>query len=659
MPSYNVVTFGCQMNVHDSDRMHEVLRANGYLEAASPDSADVVVLNTCSIREKAVHKVRSEVGRLAVIKRQRGDLTIVVAGCVAQQEGEKLLKQIPAIDLVLGPDNIPELPALLADITTGALPQARTVFDLDDPKFLMAEPSLQGSVSPTTFVTIMKGCDERCSYCIVPYTRGAERYRSSDEIVQEISHLVEMGVREVTLLGQTVNSYRDPLQLLSAAPDANPSDPDESEFAALLWRIAKEVPGLLRLRYTSPHPRHVTASLIRAHRELPTLAKHVHMPVQSGSDRMLKRMIRRYRRDEFVQRARALQEARPGLTLSTDIIVGVCGETDEEAQATVDLIKEVGFVGVFGFKYSPRPYTPALKLEDDISEAEKGRRLARVFEVSEQLIAEHLKALVDTEQQVLVEGKSKQGQGLWSGRSERNEIVHIAQAADIDLVGQLVPVTIRRANKHSLEGTLADSFQPSAPPLAAAMIGKQRRVLPVLSESTLRKIMALIVPFRGVVPKVHPTAFVAENATLIGQVEIGPYASIWYGCVLRADDGAIRIGARSNIQDLSCIHLTQGYSETIVGEDVTVGHQVMLHGCTIADRCLIGMGSTLLDLVEIAEDSVVGACSLVTARKVFPARSMIKGSPAVRQRECNDNEARLGLEAAKHYVTLAAEYLSR
>ena len=358
MPSYAITTFGCQMNVHDSERMHEVLRGAGYAEAPAAE-ADVIVLNTCSVREKAEHKLRSEVGRLAKQKRAHRELVVVVAGCVAQQEGERLIKQLDGIDLVVGPDNIPELPRLLDELALGSPPLVRTVFDTDAPRFLTAL-SVAGAKT-TAFVTIMKGCDERCSFCIVPHTRGPERYRPSGEIVAEIAALVAAGVREITLLGQTVNSYRDPAAALARAPGASPDDPDESEFAALLRLIAAAAPGLSRLRYTSPHPRHLTPSLILAHAEVPVLARHVHMPVQSGSDRLLKRMIRRYTRAEYVARTGALVRAVPGLTLSTDIIVGFPGETEDDFAETLTLVRETRFRGLFGFKYSERPYTPARK----------------------------------------------------------------------------------------------------------------------------------------------------------------------------------------------------------------------------------------------------------------------------------------------------------
>ncbi|HVK64131.1 MAG TPA: tRNA (N6-isopentenyl adenosine(37)-C2)-methylthiotransferase MiaB [Polyangium sp.] len=478
MPRYAITTFGCQMNVHDSERMHEVLRRAGYTESEDPKAADVVVLNTCSVREKAEQKLLSEVGRLAKWKQTHPEMVLVVAGCVAQQEGERLLTRSQGIDLVLGPDNIPELPRLLDDIGLGAPPLVRTVFDLEAPRFLTAllddgsraeapDPPV-ATRAPTAYVTTMKGCNERCSFCIVPYTRGPERYRPSAEIIAEIAGLVEAGVREVTLLGQTVNSYRDPSAALPRAPGASPEDPDESEFAALLRRIAAEVPGLVRLRYTSPHPRHLTPSLLEAHADLTLLARHVHMPVQSGSDRILKRMIRRYTRAEYVARVGSLVARLPDLSLSTDIIVGFPGETEEDFAATLSLVREVGFRGLFGFKYSQRPYTPARKLADDVPEAEKSERLARLFEVSEELLGAHLQKLAGSRQRVLVEGAGKEGTNAWTGRTERNEIVHVVGAERLDLRGSVVEVVITRANKHSLQAELSDEARAAAKPLPAA-----------------------------------------------------------------------------------------------------------------------------------------------------------------------------------------------
>jgi tRNA-2-methylthio-N6-dimethylallyladenosine synthase len=444
------------MNAHDSDRMEEVLRASGWSRADTTDEADLVILNTCSVREKAEQKLRSEVGKLAPLKEKNPNLVLAVAGCVAQQEGDKLLARVPHLDLIVGPDNIVDLPMLVAEQLDGAPPRALTVFDLDAPRFLAARPA-PGDVPVSAWVTTMKGCDERCSFCIVPYTRGPERYRPSEDIVSEIARWVEGGSREVTLLGQTVDSYR-----CASLPAPLVDDPDESQFPALLRLIAERVPDLTRLRYTSPHPRHATQALALAHADLDVLARHVHMPMQSGSDRMLRRMIRRYTRAEYISRIARLVAARPGMTVSTDIIVGFPGETEEDFQATLDVVREVGFTGLFGFKYSPRPFTPALKLGDDVSEEVKSERLARLFELAESQTRAHLATLVGTRQRVLVEGASK-APGKLTGRTERNEIVHLDIPAGRELIGALVDVEIQQAFKHSLFGVLDEATLANLP----------------------------------------------------------------------------------------------------------------------------------------------------------------------------------------------------
>lgn len=480
--SFALVTFGCQMNEHDSTRMAEVLRQAGYEEAPGVDQADVILVNTCSVRDKAEHKLRSEVGRLVAHKRARPGVVLGVAGCVAQQEGERLLRRVPELDLVFGPDNIAELPALLAELESGAPPQVRTVHDLDRPRFLRAEPGL-GRAGVTAHVTVMKGCNERCSFCIVPHTRGPERYRESHEIVDEIARLVGAGVGEVMLLGQTVNSYRDPAGALEPAPGAGEAPwththptsarQDESELASLLYRIAREVPGLRRLRYASPHPRHLTMSLIRAHQELPFMVRHVHLPVQSGSDRVLRRMIRRYSAAEYRERVAALRAAVPGVTLSTDVIVGFPGESRQDFEATLELVRELGFVGLFGFKYSERPFTAAQKLTDDVPEGEKAARLEELFALSDSIRRAHLEGLVGSVQAVLVEGPGRVG---YSGRTEANEIVHFG-AAD-DPTGELLPVRVVRAFKNSLEAELTDPRR--AAPLGPAAKPSEKRLLPVV-----------------------------------------------------------------------------------------------------------------------------------------------------------------------------------
>ncbi len=472
MKQYFVQTFGCQMNVHDSRRIQEVLRQDGYREASEPALADLLIVNTCSVREKAEHKLMSLLGTLRPFKEGRRGTVLAVAGCVAQQEGEGLLKKVPFLDIVLGPDNIPELPALVREVQAGHPPLTRTVFDMDDPKFLRAKPHAERR-EVTAYVTVMKGCDERCTFCIVPYTRGSERYRAANEIVEEIAELVAGGVREVTLLGQTVNSWHEPGPAAEAAKSASRMAPSSSEFAGLLRRIATEAPGLLRLRYTSPHPRHITPELIDAHAELDVLPAHVHLPVQSGSNRVLKRMARRYDVEDYMTRTDALKRAKPGLTLSTDFIVGFPGETDADFEQTLDLARRVGFVAAFAFKYSPRPYTPSSKLVDDVPEELKDERLARLFELIENQQRAHLGSLVGQELQVLVEGPSPGDTGRYAGRSERNEIVHLVTPDGYDPTGELVRVTIDEPFRHSLSGytTGAEGLQGRRHRARLAVVG--------------------------------------------------------------------------------------------------------------------------------------------------------------------------------------------
>lgn len=450
---YLVTTMGCQMNVHDSRRIEEVLGRAGWSPTDEAALADLVIFNTCSIREKAEHKLMSALGAVRPLKEEGRGVVLAVAGCVAQQEGERLLKKAPFVDVVLGPDNIPELPALVQRAREGGAPISRAVFDVDAPAFLEATPRAEAP-EVKAFVTVMKGCDERCTYCVVPNTRGPERYRAADAIVAEVRSMVAGGVREVTLLGQTVNSWFEP-----GRPEAEREALSwsarlarTSEFGGLLRRIASEVPELDRLRYTSPHPRHLTDALIEAHRDLPVLARHVHLPVQSGSNRVLKRMLRRYTRELFLERVAKLREAVPGLTMSTDLIVGFPGETEAEFEETLSLIDAADFTAAFAFKYSPRPNTPSLRLGDDVPEAEKDRRLQAVFAAVASRQGPHLEGLVGTTQRVLFEGTSRTNASRFTGRTERNEIVHAEGPAGLDLTGELLEVVITEANRHSLIG---------------------------------------------------------------------------------------------------------------------------------------------------------------------------------------------------------------
>jgi tRNA-2-methylthio-N6-dimethylallyladenosine synthase len=435
------------MNVHDSRRIEAVLERAGWQPTDEPTVAELVVFNTCSVREKAEHKLLSVLGTVRRLKESRPELVVAVAGCVAQQEGERLLVRAPVVDVVIGPDNIPELPNLVEFVRQGGPPVVRTVFDVDEPRFLEAVPGVdRREREVSSFVTVMKGCDERCTFCVVPFTRGPERYRPAEAIIAEIRAMAERGVREVILLGQTVNSWYEP---------GTDRRAPESRFAYLLRRIAAEVPEIRRLRYTSPHPRHVTDDLIRAHAELAVLPAHVHLPVQSGSNRILKRMLRRYTREQYVARAHALMKARPGLTLSTDLIVGFPGETEADFEETLSLVREVGFVAAFAFKYSPRPNTPALKLGDDVPEAVKDERLARLLELIGAQQRAYLESLVGTRTETLIEGPSSEVVGeqrRWKGRSSRYEIVHVDVPAELDLRGEIVEVEIVRANAHSLIG---------------------------------------------------------------------------------------------------------------------------------------------------------------------------------------------------------------
>ncbi len=432
------------MNTHDSERIFDVLEPHGY--GAEPEAAlaDVMVVNTCSVREKAEHKLFSMLGRLRDWKEARPGRQIAVAGCVASHQGSAIIRRAPWVDVVFGPDRIHELPVLLAEIEQGAPPRIAVAFDYDAPTFLspVVDAAPTKASGPTAFVTVMKGCDERCTFCIVPYTRGSERYRPAADIVSECKHWVRRGAREITLLGQTVNSWHEPVTLTSqdndctsldiasqmrSVPRMQGSSKAPSHFAQLLRLIAEEVPDLLRLRYTSPHPRHITEALLDAYHDLDLLPDHVHLPVQSGSNRMLRRMLRRYTRAQYLESIASLRLARPNMTFSTDLIVGFPGETDADFAETLSLVEEVEFTSVYAFKYSPRPHTPALNFEDlAVAEDVKEARLAKLFEVADRVQARHLAGLVGSEVDVLIESRGKSNEGLWQGRSQRNEIVHLS-----------------------------------------------------------------------------------------------------------------------------------------------------------------------------------------------------------------------------------------
>ncbi|NDY42127.1 tRNA (N6-isopentenyl adenosine(37)-C2)-methylthiotransferase MiaB [Dissulfurirhabdus thermomarina] len=435
MPTKRVylATFGCQMNEYDSLKMLQVL-GGGWRRTDRPREADLILVNTCSIREKAEHKVYSLVGRFRSLKRRNPRLVIGVAGCVAQQEGERLLRRLPHLDIVFGPQHITELPDLVRRVAAGEGPVCRTSLRADYAIPLVRGP-LPGPPAVRAFVTIMQGCDNFCAYCVVPHVRGREVSRPADDVEAEVRDLVARGVREVTLLGQNVNSYG--------------RKGGTATFAELLRRIGA-VDGLHRLRFTTSHPRDLTDDIIACFREVPVLCEHLHLPVQSGSDRILRRMNRHYTRAHYLGLVDRLRAAVPDMPLTTDLIVGFPGETVADFEATLDLLTRVRFEQVFAFKYSPRPFTPAADLPDKVPEAEKARRLAEVLALQDEIGRERLRRFEGTLQEVLVEGPSKGDAGELTGRTRGNHVVNFDSAGV--RVGEMVPVRIEQALAHSLRG---------------------------------------------------------------------------------------------------------------------------------------------------------------------------------------------------------------
>lgn len=430
------VTMGCQMNRHDSARMAESLRAAGLEPAAGPADADVCVVNTCCVREKAEQKARSAVGRLAAWKRRRAGRRVVVAGCAAERLRAGWLEDFAHVDAVLGPDRLGELVHVTVLPPATDLPRVSAGFTAGEAgDFLIARPDLVPP-GPTAFVTVSKGCGEHCTFCIVPAVRGPLRLRSPDEVVAEATALAGAGVREVTLIGQAVNDYRR----------------DGVDFGDLLRRVGA-VPGLLRLRYTSPHPRFVDEGTARAHAETAALCEHVHLPVQSGSDEVLRRMGRRHGRDDYRRAIDLLRRARSDLTFGTDVIVGFPGETEAQFEETVSLVREIGFTQVFSFAYSPRPGTPAARWPDDVPAAEKSRRLRRLQRIADEIADAWRRGRVGAAEEVLIEGPSDRAGGTWQGRTRHNDVVHVRPAdASGSMTGALLRVRIEEARPHCLAG---------------------------------------------------------------------------------------------------------------------------------------------------------------------------------------------------------------
>jgi tRNA-2-methylthio-N6-dimethylallyladenosine synthase len=448
-----VKSFGCQMNVYDSRRMADTLAPHGYVETAAAEDADLVILNTCHIREKAAEKVYSELGRMRRLKdaaaAENRRLMIAVAGCVAQAEGEEIIRRAPVVDLVFGPQSYHRLPSLLAHAAAG-----RRAIDTDfstDDKFaalVAAEPAVTRSRGACAFVTVQEGCDKFCTFCVVPYTRGAELSRPVEGIVTEIESLAQAGVREVTLIGQNVNAYH------GIGPDGR-----TWSLARLLQRVAR-VQGIERLRYTTSHPHDMDADLIAAHRDLPKLMPQLHLPVQSGSDRILAAMNRRHTRADYLRLVERLRDGCPALALTSDFIVGFPGETDDDFAATLDLVVAVGFAGAFSFKYSPRPGTPGAEMAAQIDEAIKAERLQRLQHAIDASQARFNRSCLHRTFDVLFERKGRHA-GQLVGRSPYLQPVQAP--APESLIGKIAPVTITEIGSNSLFGTLADRAGTAAP----------------------------------------------------------------------------------------------------------------------------------------------------------------------------------------------------
>ncbi len=431
-------TYGCQMNLYDSDRIARLMGREGYAASESPEDADLIILNTCSVRDKAEQKVYSALGRWRELKEKKPDLIIGVGGCVAQQEGETLFRRAPFLDLVFGTQNIHKLPAMVEEARAARERQIELAF-YREPSYMEDEASEPVVHGAKAYVTIMQGCNKVCSFCIVPYVRGRELSRPSAAIVREVEALAARGVKEVMLLGQNVNSYGK-----TAA--------GELSFPELLARI-DDVQGIERVRFTTSHPEDLSPGLIEAYEKLDKLCEHLHLPVQSGSDSVLRRMRRGYTRQEYMERIARLRARRPDVALSTDIIVGFPGETEDEFADTLEILREVEYDDIYAFGYSPRPHTAAGRMfADDVAEDVKKVRLEKVLKLQADISRRKNLMRLGNVEQVLVEGIAKLGRGQMTGRTRANRIVNFAGPEA--LAGKLVSVRISAAGANSLTGEL-------------------------------------------------------------------------------------------------------------------------------------------------------------------------------------------------------------
>lgn len=431
-------SFGCQMNDYDSGRIADLLEERmSLVKTESLDEADVVILNTCSIREKAQEKVFSDLGRIREAKKCRPGMMIAVGGCVASQEGKKILDRAPWVDVVFGPQTLHRIPELLAEREKTGRAQVDVSFPEIEKFDSLPAPHASGAAA---FVSIMEGCSKYCTYCVVPYTRGEEISRPLVDVLVEVAQLADQGVKEVTLLGQNVNAYRG----------RTPAG-DEADFALLLEYVS-EIEGIERIRYTTSHPREFTQRLIDAYKKLPKLVSHVHLPVQSGSDRILAAMKRGYTALEYKSIIRRLKAARPGIAIATDIIVGFPGETEDDFERTMDLIEDVGFDASFSFVYSPRPGTPAARLPDDTPYSVKLARLQRLQKRIDENVSEISRGMLGKIERVLVLGPARRGEGELMARTDNNRIVNFSGPAS--LINQMANVRITEVFPHTLGGEL-------------------------------------------------------------------------------------------------------------------------------------------------------------------------------------------------------------
>jgi len=457
----HIKSYGCQMNVYDAQRMVDTLAPEGFVETDSVGDADLVILNTCHIREKASEKVYSELGRLRVAREEAAnhgrDMNVVVAGCVAQAEGDEIIRRAPVVDVVVGPQSYHNLPQLLARARNEGR-AIDTEFPVEDKFTLLPQPKPEmiRARGVSAFVTVQEGCDKFCTFCVVPYTRGAEVSRPVARILDDVQRLADNGVREITLIGQNVNAYH------GDGPDGQ-----TWSLGKLLYRLA-EIPGIARIRYSTSHPRDVDDELIAAHRDLPELMPFVHLPVQSGSDRILAAMNRKHTADDYHRVIERFRIARQDIAFSSDFIVGFPGETEEDFKATLALVRQIGYAGAYSFKYSPRPGTPAADIQEMVAPATMDERLARLQELIDSQQHAFNRAAIGTTVDVLFE-RAARNEGQIVGRTAYLQPAHVMASEDI--IGQVLPVTIDSLERYSLLGTIATASTPARASIASATTG--------------------------------------------------------------------------------------------------------------------------------------------------------------------------------------------